>query len=97
MGKWVEIFEPVFVRGKVGFDNGIHFIIHTAENGHSKPHLHARYQNKEVVLEIPSGNTLTGNLPANKMKLASRWVVENQEYLKQKWNELTNCGICFVL
>lgn len=94
---WIEIFEPVITRGKVGFDNGIHFLIHTAENGHSKPHLHATYKDKEISLEIPSGKILAGNLPANKATKASHWVIDNQEYLKQKWNELTNCGIRFEL
>lgn len=95
--EWIEVFDPIIARGKVGFDNGIHFIIHTAENGHSKPHLHARYKDKEVSLEIPSGKILAGNLPANKQSIASQWVIDNQEYLKLKWNELTTDGVRFEL
>lgn len=70
--------------------NGIKFIIHTSENGHNKPHLHAQYQQKEVVLEIPSGKVITGNINSKKMKLASEWVVTNEAFLKQKWNELAH-------
>lgn len=90
MREWQHIFDYVSKRGRVGEDNGIKFIIHSAENGHNKPHIHAQYQQKEVVLEIPSGKVITGSINPKKMKLASEWVVANEGFLKQKWNELTH-------
>ena len=67
---WVDIFQAVSQRGAIGIQNGIHFIIHTAEHGHSKPHLHARYQSDEISLEIPSGKVLCGSLPPKQAKRA---------------------------
>lgn len=36
--------------------------LRTAENGHNTPHLHAQYWQKEVVLDMPSGKVMTGNI-----------------------------------
>lgn len=90
---WIGIFEAIFRRGQVGSFEGIRFVIHTAESGHNKPHLHASYQGKEAVIEIPSGNIISGNLPLKKLKDASKWVMENDEFLASKWNSLTTTGI----
>ena len=90
MREWESVFDCISKRGRVGEESGIRFIIHTAENGHNKPHLHAQYQQKEVVLEIPSGKVITGNIDSRKIKLASKWVVANKTFLKQKWNELSH-------
>lgn len=54
MREWLSIFDFIFRRGVVGEENGIRFIIHTAERGHNLPHLHAKYQGKEAVIEAPT-------------------------------------------
>lgn len=92
---WTHIFEYVYQRARVGESNGIQFIVHTAENGHNKPHLHARYRNKEVVLEIPTGAVLAGNLESKKMGQASKWVRANASFLEKKWDELAKGVYCF--
>ena len=94
MQEWAIIFDVVFQRALVGKDNGISFVIHTAERGHNLPHLHANYQGKEAVIEIPSGRTIKGNLEPKKMKQASKWVREHEDFLKCKWNEFSQ-GICY--
>lgn len=90
MSDWLNIFDYVCRRGKVGEENGIRFVIHTKEEGHCAPHLHASYQGKEVTLGIPDGDIISGNLPASKCKLAQKWVCAHQDYLKEKWNTLVN-------
>lgn len=95
MMDWTHIFEYVHQRVRVGESNGIHFVIHTAENGHNKPHLHARYQQKEVVLEIPSGKVITGNLDSKKMKTATKWVADHSAFLEEKWNEFASSVVYF--
>ena len=90
MKEWIHVFGYVFQRGLVGVKKGIKFCIHTAEDGHNKPHLHASYQDKEVALEIPTGKIITGKLNHKQQKIASEWVKENAEYLKAKWNELVD-------
>ena len=88
--EWEGIFEALHYRGRIAFDNSIVYVIHTNEQGHNKPHLHAQYQDKEIVLEIPTGNVLGGNLARNKAKWASKWVQSHADYITTKWNELSN-------
>lgn len=88
--KWESIFDVIHYRGRVAFENSITYVIHTNEQGHNKPHLHAQYQDREIVVEIPTGSILAGNLSGKKAKMASEWVVANADILSQKWNDLTN-------
>ena len=69
--QWRIILDVICYRGRIGFDNGITFVIHPKEQGHNKAHLHAKYNNSEVVIEIPTGIIITGNLPKDKNKLAN--------------------------
>ncbi len=36
---------------------------------HKLPHIHVKYQDDEVVVQIPDGNVLDGSIPNPKMKL----------------------------
>ena len=58
---------------------------------HKRPHLHARYQEQEAVLSIPTGARLAGSLPGNKMKLVQAWIEIHQEELLADW-ELASQG-----
>ena len=58
---------------------------------HKKPHLHARYQNKEAVISIPDGQVLGGELPANKLRLVQAWIEIHREELLADW-ELASQG-----
>lgn len=88
--EWEQIFEVVSYRGRVGFDNSIEYIIHTNEQGHNTAHLHAKYQDKEIVIGIISGKVIAGNMESQKTKQACEWVLNNQQLLKSRWNELSN-------
>ena len=52
---------------------------------HHVPHIHARYQDDEVVLAIPSGEVLDGKLPPAKMRLVLAWIEIHQEDLMANW------------
>lgn len=52
---------------------------------HQRPHIHAKYQDEEVVLSIPEGDILEGELKANKMKLVQAWIVIHQDELMANW------------
>lgn len=52
---------------------------------HHSPHIHAKYQEHEVVIEIPSGNILEGNLPQSKMKLLHAWMEIHKDELMAAW------------
>lgn len=87
---WMRIFGILSQRQRVGKIDGIDFIIHPNEQGHNLGHLHAKYQGSEVVISIPDGRILGGNIPPQKQKEATKWVVSNKKFLTDRWNELTN-------
>lgn len=97
--EWIKILIDQPARKSVGLPSakkcvgrkaGIVFIIHPNEQGHNKAHLHAKYQNNEVVIGIPDGEIISGNIPLSKQTRASIWVKENCDVLERYWNELTN-------
>ena len=53
---------------------------------HKRPHIHVKYQEQEVVLSIPEGEVLEGELKRNKMKLVQAWVEIHQEELMANWD-----------
>ncbi len=48
---------------------------------HSVPHIHAKYQEYEVVVSIPEGDILEGSLPNPKMKLLQAWIEIHRDEL----------------
>lgn len=52
---------------------------------HKSPHIHARYQEKEVIVSIPDGTVLEGEIPPNKLKLVSAWIELHQDELIADW------------
>jgi hypothetical protein len=52
---------------------------------HHKPHIHAKYQNSEVIVAIPDGEILEGAIPHAKMKLLSAWIEIHQDELMANW------------
>jgi hypothetical protein len=52
---------------------------------HHLPHIHVRYQDQEVVLSIPDGEVLEGDLKRNKMKLVQAWIEIHQDELMADW------------
>lgn len=58
---------------------------------HHLPHIHVKYQGQEVVLAIPNGEILEGELQRNKMKLVQAWIEIHQDELLADW-ELASSG-----
>ena len=54
-------------------------------NRHNRPHIHARFQEDEVVIGIPQGDILEGKLPPTKMKLLLAWVEIHKAELMEDW------------
>ena len=57
---------------------------------HKKPHIHVRYQDGEVVIEIPAGEILEGSIPRSKMKLVEAWIEIHRDELMADWNLAAN-------
>ena len=80
-----SVFEIVEIRGRVGYTNGISFVIRTDEKKHHIPHVHAAYGKYNISIEIETGKVLAGNLPTKNQRLAVEWVVANKVQLLNDW------------
>lgn len=58
---------------------------------HKLPHIHVKYQEDEVVVELPNGEILEGNIPNTKMKLLQAWIELHKDELLADW-ELAASG-----
>lgn len=54
-------------------------------NQHKKPHIHVKYQENEVIVAIPDGEILEGNIPSSKMKLLQAWIELHKDELVADW------------
>jgi hypothetical protein len=52
---------------------------------HKIPHIHAKYQEYEVVVSIPEGEVLAGEIPKAKMKLLEAWIELHKDELMANW------------
>lgn len=52
---------------------------------HKLPHIHAIYQENEVVIALPTGDILEGSLPGNKIRLVQAWVEIHRDELLADW------------
>lgn len=91
---WYNIFSVIHIRERIATIDGIKIYIYPNEyrSQHKLPHLHARYNDKEVVARIDTGDFIRGNIDKNKHKILKKWINEHQNLIKEKWDEL-NKGI----
>lgn len=52
---------------------------------HKFPHIHVKYQDDEVIVQIPDGDVLEGSIPSSKMKLLQAWIELHKEELMADW------------
>ncbi|MCK7582892.1 MAG: DUF4160 domain-containing protein [Chromatiales bacterium] len=52
---------------------------------HKFPHIHVKYQDDEVIVQIPDGDVLEGSIPNSKMKLLQAWIELHKEELMADW------------
>ena len=55
---------------------------------HSKPHIHAIYNEYELVMGV-DGEVLEGSFPAKQKKLLDAWVALHEDELKANWKMLS--------
>ena len=51
----------------------------------NKPHIHVQYQEHEVIISVPAGEVLEGNIPNSKMKLLQAWIELHRDELVADW------------
>ena len=59
------------------------------DNKHSMPHLRAKYQDQNVVIDF-DGNILEGDFPKSKLKLLEAWMEIHREDLEANWKLLSS-------
>jgi len=52
---------------------------------HHLPHLHVEYQGAEVVVSLPDGVVLEGELPPKKLRMVQAWIAIHEEELMADW------------
>lgn len=83
------VFELYEIRKRVGTKNGIVFEIRSNEQNHVIPHVHARYGEYNISIEIATEKVLAGNLPKKNQNAAVAWVIEHKEMLLTVWKDFT--------
>lgn len=66
--------------------NGIKINIYNGE--HRPPHIHAVYNEYEVLMTIENGIIYAGNMPSRQLKLISDWLSLNSQWALNVFFEL---------
>jgi hypothetical protein len=71
------------VNASVLRDHYLH-VLH-GQQAAQHPHIHVRYQEHEVIVAIPDGEVLEGNIPNSRMKLFQAWIELHKDELVADW------------
>ena len=88
-----DVFAICEIRGRVGSEKGVKFIVHSIEQNHVVPHVHAEYGEYQISIAIEDQRILAGNLPNKQQKIAQQWVKEHREDLLSKWSTVAISAI----
>ena len=64
---------------------------------HNHPHIHVKYGEYEIVMRIPDGEVLEGELPSGKLKLVKAWIEIHKEELMANWELAINGNEIFKI
>ena len=67
--------------------DGMRIEMRPKEHGHSTPHVHVIYGNQSMSLAL-NGEDLAGTMDRKHKEIASKWIADNSDFLKQKWKEM---------
>ena len=78
--------------GEIWKDDGLRYYMPSHEQGsHSIPHVHVDYKHTASgTISIIDGKVLAGDLPSRVVKIVRKRVLEEQDYLKECWNKMTD-------
>lgn len=66
--------------------NGVKIHIYNGE--HRPPHIHASYNEFEILIEITTGSIYAGDLPNKQLKIAFDWLSGNSDWALEVFYEL---------
>lgn len=62
--------------------------IHVYNGDHRPPHIHASYNEFEVLIQIEDGAIYAGKLPNKQLKLVLDWLGKNSDWALEVFHEL---------
>ena len=91
--EWTRIFPYKTIRERIGKEGSIYFVIYAGD--HNPPHLHAKYQGDEIVINIPTSEAepfevARGSLKHRETSAALAWCESNRSYIAENWDTLCN-------
>lgn len=99
ISKYYDIREELHIffmlsnqAGDVWVEDGLRYYMNSRESGrHNLPHVHVDYKHEtSAVVSLYDGKMIKGDIPRKVMKAVERKVLENQEYLMECWNKMTD-------
>ncbi|MCL2163131.1 MAG: DUF4160 domain-containing protein [Oscillospiraceae bacterium] len=78
--------------GEIWYDDGLRYYMRSHEQGsHSTPHVHVNYKHDASgTISITDGTVLSGDLPKKAIKKACERILNEQDYLINCWNNMTD-------
>lgn len=78
--------------GDIWVEDGLRYYMHSKEAGrHNLPHIHVDYKHEcSATISLYDGKMVDGDMPRRVMKRASKKIMDNQRYLMECWNKLTD-------
>jgi len=70
----------------VDYINGIKICVYNGE--HRPPHIHATYNEYEVLIVIENGEIYAGDLPNKQLKLVYDWLAGNSDWALEVFQQL---------
>jgi hypothetical protein len=69
---------------------GILIRMYLGNKEHNPPHIHAFYQDEKAIFDVKTGEKTEGNLPKDKEKLVSAWIILHKDELLADWELAQN-------
>lgn len=78
--------------GDIWVEDGLRYYMHSKEAGrHNLPHIHVDYKHEcSATISLYDGKMVDEDMPRRVMKRASKKIMDNQRYLMECWNKLTD-------
>ena len=70
----------------IDYIDGIKINVYNGE--HRPPHIHATYNEYEVLIVIETGEIYAGDLPNKKLKLVNEWLIGNSDWAMEVFQQL---------
>lgn len=105
LSKYYNTFEDLHIffvlcnqAGDIWVEDGLRYYMNSREAGrHNLPHVHVDYRHEtSATVSLYDGEMIEGDIPRKVMKRVKGKILDNQRYLMECWNKMTD-GLCVDL